>query len=162
LSLLRQNTDYALRVMVHLAHNETNDSCISARTLAKEQDISYQFACKILQQLHEAKLVESTMGPKGGYRLSRPAEEITMRDVIEAVQGPVDLNRCLKGLDTCPRQPICPVTEKLAVLQGQIEDYLEQITLAQLNATGRPGREIKKAESDQSMDKTDVKVCTHD
>ncbi len=137
-SLLRQNTDYALRVMVHLADSEVN-GCISARTLAQEQEISYQFACKILQQLHEAKLVDSTMGSKGGYRLSRSAEEISMRDVIEAVQGPVDLNRCMRGLATCPRQPTCPVMEKLAVLQGQIEDYLEQITLAQLTGNGQPG-----------------------
>jgi len=160
-SLLRQNTDYALRVMVHLAHSDVN-GCISARTLAKEQEISYQFACKILQQLHEAKLVDSTMGPKGGYRLSRPAAEITMRQVIEAVQGPVDLNRCMKGLVTCPRQPICPVTEKLTVLQGQIENYLEEITLAQLTATGKPGREIEKAESDRSLETTDTKGCEHD
>ena len=161
MSLLRQNTDYALRVMVHLAHSETN-GCISARTLSKEQEISYQFACKILQQLHEAKLVESTMGPKGGYRLSRSAAEITMRHVIEAVQGPVDLNRCMKGLATCPRQPICPVTEKLAVLQGQIENYLEGITLAHLTAAGQPGRELEKAKSDKSLDTTDTKGCEHD
>ncbi len=161
MSLLRQNTDYALRVMVHLAHSETN-GCISARTLAKEQEISYQFACKILQQLHEAKLVDSTMGPKGGYRLSRPAAEITMRHVIEAVQGPVDLNRCMKGLATCPRQPTCPVTEKLSVLQGQIENYLEGISLAQLTAAGKPGREIEKAESDNSPDTTNAEGVEYD
>jgi len=160
-SLLRQNTDYALRVMVHLARSDTN-GCISARTLAKEQEISYQFACKILQQLHEAKLVESTMGPRGGYRLSRPAEEITMRHVIEAVQVPVNLNRCMKGLATCPRQPICPVAEKLAVLQGQIENYLEGITLAQLTADGQPGRKLEKAESDKLLDSTDTKGVEHD
>jgi len=161
LSLLRQNTDYALRVMVHLAHSETN-GCISARILSKEQEISYQFACKILQQLHEAKLVDSTMGPKGGYRLSRPAEEITMRHVIEAVQGPVDLNRCMKGLATCPRQPWCHVSEKLSVLQVQIENYLDGITLAQLTAAGQPGREIEKAESDKPLELTDTKGIEHD
>ena len=161
MSLLRQNTDYALRVMVHLAHSQTN-GCISARTLAKEQKISYQFACKILQQLHEAELVDSTMGPKGGYRLSRQAKEISMRQVIEAVQGPVDLNRCLKGLATCPRQPTCPVTEKLSVLQGQIENYLAGITLDQLTVNGQPGREIEKAESDKPLELTDTKGIEHD
>ena len=161
MSLLRQNTDYALRVMVHLAHSDVN-GCISARTLAKEQEISYQFACKILQQLHEAKLVDSTMGPKGGYQLSRPSTEITMRQVIEAVQGPVDLNRCMKGLSSCPRQPSCPVTEKLAILQGQIENYLEQITLNQLTGNGQLGRESEKAESGNSPNTTNTEGVEHD
>ncbi len=85
-----------------------------------------------------------------------------MRHVIEAVQGPVDLNRCMKGLATCPRQPNCPVTEKLSVLQGQIENYLEGITLAQLTVNGQPGRELEKAESGKSPDSTDTKGCKHD
>ncbi len=161
MSLLRQNTDYALRVMVHLADSDVN-GCISARTLAREQDISYQFACKILQQLHEAKLVDSTMGPKGGYRLSRPANEITMRQVIEAVQGPVDLNRCMKGLATCPRQPCCPVTEKLAILQGRIEDYLEHITLNQLTSNCQPGDKSEKAPSEMSRNAIQAIGCEHD
>ena len=151
MSLLRQNTDYALRVMVHLAHDQTN-GCISARTLAQEQEISYQFACKILQQLHEAKLVDSTMGPKGGYRLSRPAEKITMNQVIEAVQGTIDLNRCMKGLMTCPRQPRCPVTKKLSTLQNQIENYLEGITLAELSQYGHPISEFDAKQTRNPLD----------
>lgn len=142
-SLLRQNTDYALRIMVHLARIDAKD-CISARTLAKEQEISYQFACKILQQLNLANLVESSMGPKGGYRLRRPAEEITMRHIIEAIQGPVDLIRCMKGILSCPRQPNCPVREKLAHLQEQIEQYLEGVTLVQLTEAGPSEVKLKK------------------
>ena len=131
MSLLRQNTDYALRVMVHLAHDQT-DGCISARTLAQEQEISYQFACKILQQLHKANLVKSHMGPAGGFSLSGPPTKIRIVDVIEAAQGPVTLNKCLLGADACKRQPNCPVSRKLAELQEHIDAYLSSTTLSEL------------------------------
>jgi Rrf2 family protein len=160
MSLLRQNTDYALRVMVHLAHDQTN-GCISARTLAQEQEISYQFACKILQQLHEAKLVDSTMGPKGGYRISRPAEKITMNQVIEAVQGPIDLNRCMKGLMTCPRQSRCPVAEKLSTLQSHIGNYLEGITLAELSQNGHPTTDLETKHTCNSLDPSNTAGDKH-
>ena len=160
MSLLRQNTDYALRVMVHLAHDQTN-GCISARTLAQEQEISYQFACKILQQLHEAKLVDSAMGPKGGYRLSRPSDQITMSQVIQAVQGPIDLNRCMKGLTTCPRQPHCPVTDKLSTLQNHIENYLQGITLAELTQNGYPTTDLETEHSCNSLDSSNAAGAKH-
>ncbi|MBN1844497.1 MAG: Rrf2 family transcriptional regulator [Sedimentisphaerales bacterium] len=138
MSLFRQNTDYALRVMVHLAQFQDH-GCISARQLAEQQDISSQFACKILQQLHEARLVQSTLGAKGGYRLSRPAGMITMLEVIQAAQGPLNLHRCLEGLQSCPRQGGCPVRGKFTELQGQIDGFLGRITLAEL-AGDREGR----------------------
>jgi Rrf2 family protein len=70
MDILRRNTDYGLRLMVSLAQHYDGDT-ISTRVLAAEQEVSYQLACKLMQQLHEAKLVESLMGPKGGFRLSR-------------------------------------------------------------------------------------------
>ena len=128
MSFLRQNTDYALRVMVHLAHSDAN-SCISARTLAKEQDISYHFACKILQKLHEAKLVVSTMGQKGGYKLGKVPDQINMFDIVTAMQGPLIVNRCIDINYDCPRKPGCPVHDKCCKLQGIIREYLTGITL---------------------------------
>jgi Rrf2 family protein len=71
MNVLRQNTDYALRVMVNLA-GSYDRQLVPARLLADQEDISYQFASKILQQLHSAGLVDSRMGPKGGFSLSKP------------------------------------------------------------------------------------------
>jgi Rrf2 family iron-sulfur cluster assembly transcriptional regulator len=130
MNILRQNTDYALRVMVNLARNYDNQA-VSARILARQEDISYQFACKILQQLHKAGLIDSRMGPKGGFSLSKPPARIELLNVIEAIQGPVKLNKCLLGAKTCPRRPKCAVSGKLAQLQEHIEDYLRGITLAE-------------------------------
>ncbi|MHC4616635.1 MAG: RrF2 family transcriptional regulator [Planctomycetota bacterium] len=143
MNILRQNTDYALRVMVNLAKNHSNDA-VSARLLAEQEDISYHFACKILQQLHNAKLVESRMGPKGGFSLSRPPGKIELLRVVEAIQGPVRMNKCLLGTNTCPRRPKCAVSGKLAELQEYIDSYLRGITLAEFLQSPENERTAKK------------------
>lgn len=134
MDILRRNTDYALRAMVHLAAHDGSEP-IPTRTLAQEQDVPYQLACKLMQKLHRAKLVESCMGPKGGFRLAREPSQINVLQVIETIQGPIRLNRCLLGRDVCPRQNGCPIRPRLAQLQGSISGYLTGITLAELART---------------------------
>jgi Rrf2 family protein len=143
MNILRQNTDYALRAMVNLARNYDNGA-VSARVLAEQEDVSYQFACKILQQLHNAKLVESRMGPKGGFALSRPPEEIELLNVIEAIQGPIKINKCFLGANSCPRRPQCAVSGKLVELQEYIEGYLRGITLAEFLKSRNSKTKAKK------------------
>ncbi len=134
MDVLRRNTDYALRAMVNLARNYKIKS-VSTRQMAFEDDIPPQLACKVLQKLHNAKLVESCMGPKGGFRLSREPSKTNLLQVVTAIQGPVTLNRCLLGVGACPRQPSCMATEKLAGLQEYIDNYLRRITLDELLQT---------------------------
>ena len=131
MDILRKNTDYALRIMGNLAGNYGRGT-VSVRMLAKEEDVSYQFACKILQKLQGAGLVESAMGPTGGYRLSREPKQITMLDVIRAMQGDIAINRCTKGSDNCSRQSKCGVSGKLCQLQGQVEVFLADVKLQDL------------------------------
>src|SRR5512141_1353340 len=102
MDILRRNTDYALRLMISLARNYEHGS-VSTRVLAQEQEVSYQLACKLMQRLHDARLVGSCMGPRGGFRLARAPGQISLLDVVEVIQGPVRLNRCLVGDCACPR-----------------------------------------------------------
>ena len=132
MDVLRRNTDYALRLMVGLARHEGNNGSVSTRLLAAEQEVSYQLACKLMQQLHEAKLVASCMGPKGGFRLNRRPAEISLLEIIEVMQGPLSLNRCLLKVGLCPRAPVCPVRGKIGVLQDRMGEYLGGITLEEL------------------------------
>ncbi len=131
MDVLRRNTDYSLRMMVNIAHN-FNGKFISARQLAEEGSLSYQLGCKLLQRLHKANLVKSSMGPHGGFCLSRESSKISLLEVIRSVQGPVSLNRCLLNVNSYPRQPNCATSRKLAKLQEYIDDYLHSITLADL------------------------------
>lgn len=131
MDILRRNTDYALRLMVGLAQRR-QDSSVSTRVLAQEQDVSYQLACKLMQQLHAAELVESCMGPKGGFRLSREPAEISLLDVVRVIQGPLSLNRCLLNATCCPRHRGCPVRARMGELQQRMDEYLGSVTLDDL------------------------------
>jgi len=118
-------------MMVNLA-SHFNGEFISARQLANEGNFSYQLRCKILQKLHNAKLVKSNMGPKGGFALSRKPSEITLMEIIIALQGGIRLNRCLLGGEGCEFEPECEINTKLACLQLYIDGYLGGITLEEI------------------------------
>lgn len=144
MNVVRQNTDYALRALINLAGRYGRD-VVSTKVLAEEEDISYQFACKIMQKLQGAKLVRSSMGPHGGFSLSKPPSKVNLLEVIEAVQGPVSLNKCLLTADACKRKPNCPVSKKLAQLQKHIESFLKDITFDEfLKSSGPPGKTAAK------------------
>jgi Rrf2 family protein len=131
MNVIKQETDYALRLMAVLAaKNGDHPKSISTRILAERSDVSYEFACKILQKLHEAGLIESVMGPKGGYQLKKNAKDITLLDVIAAVQGRLSVNDCLlDGEGCCSRKASCPISGKMEELQKQMDDFLGRITL---------------------------------
>lgn len=131
MDIIRRNTDYALRLMVNLAMH-FDDGFISSRVLSKEEDVSYPLSCKLLQKLSLVGLVQSTMGVYGGFSLSRPPSEINLSNVIDIIQGPLAINRCVLSKDACPRQATCPITKKLKGLQDDLTESLSSITLADL------------------------------
>jgi Rrf2 family protein len=131
MDILRRNTDYALRAMVHLAGHYGEDP-VSTRDIAKCEDISYQLACKLMQRLNNAGLVKSSMGPNGGFVLSRTPSKINLAQIIVAIQGPLSLSRCLLGKNMCSKQNNCPITTKLTKLQKNMSDYLQSVTLDEM------------------------------
>jgi Rrf2 family protein len=146
MDILRRNTDYALRLAVNLAAH-SDDGALPTRVLARQEGVSYQLACKLMQKLHAAGLVESDMGPKGGFRLSRTPAEIPIAEVIEAIQGPLRFNRCLLGKEVCPRQKNCPVRAKIGQLQERMDEYLRSVTLGELAQNRAPvGKKATKTE----------------
>jgi len=132
MDVVRRNTDYALRAMLNLVAHHGNGP-VSSTEVAQQGQIPYQLMCKLMQKLHNARLVESYMGPKGGFRLSRDPSKISLLAVIEAIQGPVRLNRCLLGRDVCPHEKRCKVKLKLAELEQSINNYLGNVTLDELS-----------------------------
>ena len=137
MDILRRNTDYALRLMIGLA-GRYESGAVSTRSLAQEQEVSYQLACKLMQKLHDARLVDSCMGPKGGFRLARAPGQISLLEVVEVIQGPVRLNRCLMSECACPRGAGCPVRAKITELQGHMEQYLRHVTIGDLAEAPKP------------------------
>ncbi len=138
--LVRRNTDYALRLMVNLAKNYGNGP-ISTRAAAAEEGVPYQLACKLMQKLQKSELIRSCMGPKGGFRLEREPSKISLCEVVEAIQGPISINRCLIMAGACERQKSCMARTKLAELQQHIRDYLDGIKLDDLLHNGRADKQ---------------------
>ncbi len=132
MDVLRRNTDYGLRMMAALAKHFNDGQLISARQLASDGHFSYQLGCKLLQQLHQAELVKSGMGPKGGFTLSREPSKITLLEIIRVLQGEIRLNRCLPGGEGCEFESDCEINTKLSCLQLYINGYLNGITLAEI------------------------------
>lgn len=130
MEIIRRNTDYAFRLAAGLAQKYNN--LASVRELSEQMKVPYQLACKLLQKLAAADLVESEMGPKGGYRLAKSPDKISFKQVIEAIQGTVSLNMCIKEDFFCPLKDKCPMNEHLVKLQEQMDKHLSEKTLALL------------------------------
>jgi Rrf2 family iron-sulfur cluster assembly transcriptional regulator len=143
MDIIRRNTDYALRAMVNLTEHY-EDGVLSNKSIADRGDFSYQLACKLMQKLHKAKLVKSSMGPNGGFSLRRRPSQITLLEIIEAIQGPIKLNKCLLTSDSCPRQNRCKVSTKLAELQKSIDKYLRSVTLDKLCRNRAKSKSVRR------------------
>lgn len=137
MDVIRRNTDYAIRAMVYLANCNCKQA-VSSATIAQYQGIPYQLVCKLMQRLQKAKLIESSMGAKGGFRLKRRPSAISLMEIIETIQGPLELNRCLMDLKACERMVKCPFRKKLSKMQKELNKDLRDTRLSDLiNGNGK-------------------------
>lgn len=115
---LNQATDYAFRAVLYLSCLPRGQ-VVEAKLIAEEENIPMRFLLKILRLLTQAGIVESYRGVHGGYSLARPPEEITMLDVIEAIEGPIQINRCLISPEECNKKfsSKCPIHHALFSVQ---------------------------------------------
>lgn len=130
MELIRRNTEYAIRALVHLAGSP--EGVVSAAEIAQAQDIPVDFLQKILQKLTRAGLVVSHRGIQGGFSLSRAPEEINLLEVVTVMQGKPAVNRCFLGRDGCPRAPACRLKSNWLAMEQQIDSFLAGITLKNL------------------------------
>lgn len=119
---------YALRALLYLARVEEQ---VTADRISSETNIPRRLLARILARLSRAGLVESEQGRAGGSRLARPADEVTLREAVEATEGPFDVTRCIMQDRYCGEETPCAMHE--AWLEGQrtILEYLETQTLAE-------------------------------
>jgi len=133
---ISRGAEYAIRAMLDVAATEGGEVA-RTRQVAEHQGIPKVFLPKIVQRLVQAGLLRAHRGPAGGIALSRPPGEINMRQIIEAMDGPIALNTCLLLPGECPRESICPVHEIWVKTQDDLLSGLESITLSKLVARGR-------------------------
>ena len=128
---LTRGGEYAIRAMTYLA-TRSDGHVASLHDIGQARDIPESFLAKILQSLVHAGLAVSQRGAHGGFALARPAAEITMRDVIEAVDGPISLNQCVLWPEDCKRSGECEVHKAWVRAQDQLMSVLDDVTVASL------------------------------
>lgn len=126
---IQWRTDYAIRLMYEAARLGPG-SRGTVQQLAANASISYDFARQIANELVHAGLLESHRGAGGGMELARPAGEVTVLDVFNALGEPPSLALCTVDSTVCQRPPICPVHHAVYLsLDKLIEEHLGSVTL---------------------------------
>lgn len=125
-----RRVDYALRAVIHLASEQDGDGVATIAEIAARERLPRQFLEKIFQQLIRAGLVRSRRGPHGGYEIGRSPEDVTFRDVIEAVEGPIALNVCVGEHPDCSLIGACGMNRVWAEGQRRVMDLFERTTIA--------------------------------
>jgi len=128
---LTRGTDYGIQGVLYLAA-QPYEKVTLLHDIARERGIPETYLAKIFQDLTKAGIVRSHRGAKGGFCLARPASEISLLQVIEALQGPLALNRCLDIRDACGNSPTCPVHVVLEKAQAQLAATLHAAKMDQL------------------------------
>lgn len=129
---LTRAADYAVRVMIHLARLEPG-SRASRGELAAAAECPEQFLAKVLQNLTHAGLVVSHRGNTGGFEIPASRRETSLLEVVEALEGPIELNVCL-GAEDCGRKGWCPAHPVWADAQRALTGVLRSKSIAELAA----------------------------
>lgn len=137
---LTRAADYALRVMIHLA-GEPAGVRACREELAQAAQVPPQFMAKILQSLTRANLIHSHRGAQGGFELAKPGAQISVLQVVEAIEGPFCLNVCLAEDERCGRRWWCGAHEVWKEAQAAMVEVLGRATLARLAEESRTRRQ---------------------
>jgi Rrf2 family protein len=137
---LTQATDYGFRTVQHLASLEPG-KVATAQSIAEKEEIPLRFLLKLMRSLIKAGIVKSHRGVEGGYGLARSAADISLLDVVEAIEGPVRISRCLVSAEYCNRNytKFCPVHHVLGDLQVVVVNKLSKVSFADLISGKRGG-----------------------
>jgi len=128
---LTRSGEYALRGLIFLA-KQPADRLALVSEISKVQNIPKTYLAKIFQRLSKVGLLRSIRGLNGGFALARPAQKITMREVIEALEGPIALNRCLLREGECNEEKGCSLHQVLGEAQERLLDIFNRTTMQDL------------------------------
>jgi Rrf2 family protein len=142
--------EYALRALAHIATLEPGQR-ILARDLAAATDVPRQFLGKILHRLAKVDLLDSAKGRGGGFRFQRPAGEIIVSDVVEALEGGDITKVCVLGLDECNDEQPCPMHDQWKVFRAALSERVYAMTIADLGTNLKAKRTLHGASTSVSQ-----------
>lgn len=129
---ITRQADYAVRAVLHLAN--TGDQRIATSMIAEAQHIPPSFLAKIISQLSIAGLLHTSRGARGGVTLAREAKDITLLEVVEAIDGPIQLNECVANNGTCTFEDDCPLRPVWCDAQEELVGRLKSTNFADMMA----------------------------
>lgn len=150
--ILSKSCIYGIRAAMYIATQEGR-KFIPIKEVSEKLDISFHFLTKILQELTKSEIMVSYRGPSGGIGLARPAEQITLYNIVEVLECSGIFTDCILGLPGCGQLTPCPLHEKWGKSREEVKSIFTQTTLAELSRditrlnlrlTGNdPGCEVK-------------------
>ena len=130
--------DYAVVVMTAAA--KARDPRLSAGAVAAMTGLPTPTVAKVMGLLARGDLLASTRGVAGGFALARPAAEITVADIVEAIDGPVALTQCVEHSGGCALHTGCAVRPHWPLINGAVREALAAVTLAEIAGASAPAR----------------------
>ena len=126
--------DYGFLGIMYLAR-QPEKKVVRLSEISENEDIPEKFLAKIFQSYTRSGLVKSHRGARGGFSMAKPSDKITVKDILESVQGPIYLTRCLNEAEFCERKDSCSLRKIWNKAQDHLENLLEKKTLADLIAS---------------------------
>jgi Rrf2 family protein len=124
---ITRQADYALRAILYLARLDANQRAATSQ-IAEDQEIPPSFLAKIISQLSIAGLIHTSRGARGGVSLARKPENLSLLDVVEAIDGPITLNECTLDPSLCAFGDSCPLHDVWCEAQADLVQKLQTET----------------------------------
>lgn len=130
--MLSNTSKYAIRAVIYLALNAGEEKKIGIKQISKDLNIPTPFLGKILQTLAKQKLLSSTKGPHGGFGLGKSAEEISLIDIVDIIDGQDVFNKCLIRLEDCNNEEPCSMHYKYVEIRKSLMTLFNKEKISEL------------------------------
>jgi Rrf2 family protein len=151
--MFSRTSGYAIQALTHLA-GQPSGKLVGATEMAITLGIPRPFLWKILRRLSQKKLVRSFKGVRGGYELARPAKTISVSEVLELGPKSDQLDCCLLGLTECSDLDPCPLHSRWKSLRTQVEQWIQDTTLADLARTAKAAERKRRSPGPESANRS--------
>jgi Rrf2 family protein len=154
---LSKKADYSLMALQYITsvqYGAVPGRVVNTKEIAEEYNIPTELLAKVLQTLAKQGLIESQNGPKGGYSLARPAAEITIAQVLEAIEGPIGITDCYHDSGSlCVQQEHCNIRTPLLKVQESIYQLLNSMTIKDMMGDAAPLITVQSLSTVQGADR---------
>ncbi len=125
-----RTSEYALRVFFYLVNQDRE--LVSVKVLHHELGIPYKYLAALMRRLAGAGFVNAVQGKHGGYRLARPGGEITIKQVLDELEGDDSGSICILGLENCTRREPCALHDRWGAVNSALDEHIYSLSLAEL------------------------------